>query len=116
MTFTVQEVFGWAPGSVVAAERRVGAVRGVDTVVQAADTLLPQEAHEKLQANQSKHAQTEDGQDHHVRQLLHRLDQSTHDGLQTFMEEKNLMKLWTVLITFKCTCKSEKSQHLVYLE
>ena len=47
------------------------------------DALLPQVAHEELQANQGEDAQAEHGQDHHVRQLLHRLDQSAHDGLQT---------------------------------
>lgn len=34
-------------------------------------TLLAQVAHEKLETNQSKDAQAEDGQDHHIRQLLH---------------------------------------------
>lgn len=33
--------------------------------------LLAQVAHEKLETNQSKDAQAEDGQDHHIRQLLH---------------------------------------------
>lgn len=46
------------------------------------DTFLPQIPHEELQSNKCKHTKTEDGQNHHVRQLLHRLDQGAHDGLQ----------------------------------
>lgn len=44
-------------------------------------TLLAQVAHEELETNQGKDAQAEDSQDHHVRELLHRLDQGTHNGL-----------------------------------
>ena len=58
----------------------VGDVYGPD------DALLAQVAHEKLQTNQSKDAQAEDGQDHHIRQLLHRLDQGAHDGLQAWRQ------------------------------
>lgn len=59
---------------------------------EAADALLSQEPHEKLQADEGEDAETEDRQDHHVRQLLHRLDQSTDDGLQTSMEEERQEK------------------------
>lgn len=48
---------------------------------KAPDALLSQEAHEELQANESKHTKTEDSQDHDVCQLLHRLDQSAHNRL-----------------------------------
>jgi len=47
-----------------------------------ADTLLPQVAHEELQADEGEHAEADHGQDHDVRQLLYRLDQRAHDGLQ----------------------------------
>lgn len=55
---------------------------------EAADALLSQQPHEKLQADEGEHAETEDGQDHHVCQLPHRLDQSADDGLQTLTEER----------------------------
>lgn len=55
---------------------------------EAADALLAQQPHEELQANESENAETEDGQDHHICQLLHRLDQSADDGLQTLAEER----------------------------
>lgn len=55
---------------------------------EAADALLSQQPHEKLQADEGEHAETEDGQDHHVCQLLHRLDQSADDGLQTLTGER----------------------------
>ena len=44
--------------------------------------FIPQVAHKELQPNQCKHAQTEHSQDHDIRELLHRLDQGSHDGLQ----------------------------------
>ena len=46
-------------------------------------TLVPQVAHEQLEADEGKHTEAEDGEDHHVGELLHRLDQSSHNGLQT---------------------------------
>ena len=75
-----------APGAVVADEGVIDGHGGVEAVGQAADTLLPQDAHEELQADEGEHAQAEHGQDHHVRQLLHRLDQGPHDGLQAWGE------------------------------
>lgn len=83
LTFAAEEVRPGAPGPVVANEGCVGAVGGVDAVHEAADTLLSQQSHEKLQANEGEHAETEDSQNHHVCQLPHRLDQSADDGLQT---------------------------------
>lgn len=44
------------------------------------DTFLPQISHEQLQANESKHAETEDGEDHDIRQFLHRLNQGSNNG------------------------------------
>jgi len=44
------------------------------------DTFLPQISHEELQANESKHAETEDGEDHDIRQFLHRLNQGANNG------------------------------------
>lgn len=48
----------------------------------AADALLPQVSHEELQADESEDAQAEDGEDHHISEFLHRLDQSSDNGLQ----------------------------------
>lgn len=45
------------------------------------NTLLAQVAHEELETNEGKDTQAEDSQDHHIRKLLHRLDQGTNDGL-----------------------------------
>ena len=87
LTFTAEEVHPGAPRSVIADEGSVGAVGGVDAVCEAADALLPQQPHEKLQADEGEHAETEDGQDHHVGQLLHRLDQSANNGLQTLTRQ-----------------------------
>ncbi len=88
LTFIAEKVRPGAPGPVVANEGCVGAVRGVNAVREAADTLLSQQPHEKLQTNEGKHAEAEDSQDHHVCQLLHGLDQSTDDRLQTLTEER----------------------------
>lgn len=87
LTFAAEEILRGAPGSVVTDERLGGAVRGVDAVLEAPHALLPQQPHEELQADEGEHAEAEDGQDHHVRQLPHRLDQSAHNGFQTFTEE-----------------------------
>lgn len=45
-------------------------------------TLVAQVAHEELKTDEGKDTQAEDGQDHHIRKLLYRLDQGTHNGLQ----------------------------------
>lgn len=52
--------------------------------------------HEQLQSYQSKDAQAKNGENHHVGQLLHGLEQSTDDGFQT-CESHDLSSL-TVLI------------------
>ena len=49
-----------------------------------ADALLPEVPHEELEADQGEDGQREHRQDHDVHHLLHRLDQSAHDGLQTW--------------------------------
>lgn len=82
LTFVCDEVFERGPRPVVAEEGGVGVEGVVDAVRCAADALLPQVTHEELQANEGKHTEAEHGQDHHVRQLLHRLDQRAHNGLQ----------------------------------
>lgn len=74
LTFIVVEVSNGGPGLVVAEEGDVGGQAAVDAVGSAADTFLPQIPHEELQADESKDAQAEDGKDHHISQLLHRLD------------------------------------------
>ena len=51
-------------------------------------TFIPQVAHEQLQPDESKDTQTEHREDHDVRQLLHRLDQGPHDGLQACKENQ----------------------------
>ena len=58
---------------------------------EAADTLLSQKPHEELQADEGEHTETEDSQDHHVCQLLYRLDQSADDGLQTWTGREEAM-------------------------
>ena len=50
------------------------------------DTFLPQVSHEKLQANQSEDTEAEHSQDHDISQLLHRLDKSSNNRLQTYGE------------------------------
>lgn len=60
LTFAAEEVLPGAPRSVIADEGFVGVVGRIDAVFKAADTLLSQEPHEKLQANESKHTETED--------------------------------------------------------
>lgn len=82
LTFCVDEVLHGRPGLVVAEEGGVGGQAVVDTMRRAADALLPQVSHEELQADESEDAQTEDGEDHHIGEFLHRLDQSSDDGLQ----------------------------------
>jgi len=68
------------------AEKRVvgGDVAAVGGVVAdwPAHTLLPQVAHEELQADEREDAEAEHGEDHDVRQLFHRLDEGADDGLQ----------------------------------
>lgn len=72
-------------------------------MIEVPDALLSQETHEELQADEGEHAEAEDGQDHHVGQLPHRLDQSAHNGLQTWMEqETQKKKRRPVLIFMQC--------------
>lgn len=56
--------------------RRVRATVGLNT-------FLVQNSHEELLTNQGKDAQAEEGEDHHVHQLLHRTQQSPNNNLQT---------------------------------
>ena len=64
---------------IIVVPRGVGVVEGWGP----AHTLLSQVPHEELQPHQGKDTQAEDGEDHHIRQLFHRLDQGAHDRLQT---------------------------------
>lgn len=82
LTFFVDELLHGGPGLVVAEEGGIGGQAAVDTVRCAADAFLPQVSHEELQADESEDAQTEDGEDHHIGEFLHRLDQSSDNGLQ----------------------------------
>ena len=82
LTLIADEVVQRRPGLVVAEEGGVGGHAVVEAVFRVADTFLPQVPHEQLQADEGEDAQAEHGEDHHVRQLLHRLDQSAHDRLQ----------------------------------
>lgn len=86
----VVEVPQRGPGPVVAVEGGVLRQAAVDAVRRAADALLPQVPHEELQADEGEDAQAEDGEDHHVGQLLHRLDQSAHDGLQAYQTARGV--------------------------
>lgn len=60
-------------------------VKGEVSIQQLWDenAFLPQVSHEELEANQGKDTETKDGQDHGISQLLHWLDESADDGLQT---------------------------------
>ena len=90
LTFAAEEILLGAPSSVVTDERVGGAVGGVDAVPEAPHTFLPQQPHEELQADEGEHAEAEDGQDHHICQLPHRLDQSAHNGFETFPGEDGM--------------------------
>lgn len=46
------------------------------------DTFVLEVALEELQAHQGKDAEAEDGEDGHISQLPHRVDQGPHDDLQ----------------------------------
>lgn len=74
LTFIFGEVFDWGPGLVVAVEGGVGWQGVIEAVCRAPHTLLPQISHEELQANKCKDTEAEDREDHHVSELLHRLD------------------------------------------
>lgn len=67
-----------------------GAVGAVE-LREVAHALVPQVAHEELQADEGEDAEAEDGEDHHVGQLLHGLDQRPHDGLQALGEATTSM-------------------------
>lgn len=56
-------------------------------------TLVAQVSHEELETDEGKDAQAEDGQDHHIRKLLHRLDQGAHNGLQALHTSKQNTQL-----------------------
>lgn len=99
LTFIAEEVCPGAPGPVVADKGCIGTVGGVDAVRETADALLSQQPHEKLQANEGKHTEAEDSQDHHVCQLLHGLDQSADDGLQTLT--KGRRQYISFLLTYR---------------
>lgn len=87
LTFFIDELLHGIPGLVVTKKGDVGRQAVIDTMCCAADAFLPQVSHEELQANKSEDAQTEDGEDHHISEFLHRLDQSSDDGLQACRTE-----------------------------
>lgn len=70
-TFVVEEVLKGGPSPVVADEAAVADERVVEAALGATDALLPQVAHEELQADERKDTQAEDGEDHYVGQLLY---------------------------------------------
>lgn len=61
LTFTAEKVCSGAPGSVVTHEGSAEAAGGVNAVRKTAYAFLTQDAHEKLQADQGKDAEAEDG-------------------------------------------------------
>ena len=71
------------PDQAVGLHGAIGAVGAVE-YCEVANALVPQVAHEELQADEGKDAEAEDREDHHIGQLLHRLDQGPHDGLQAW--------------------------------
>ena len=76
-------------------------------------TLLPQHAHEELQANQSEDTQTEQGEDHDVRQLLHGLNQRTHNGLQACRKTESSRTHRTKLNSHQQNCLTRTWQELL---
>ena len=71
--------------------RVIGAVEVVNEAVvekerRPHNTFLTKVSHEELETDQSKDTQAENGQDHDVSELLHRLDEGTNDGLQAWEE------------------------------
>lgn len=88
------ESLAWAPGRIhtwiveVEVQRVPDLAAGLHGTIGAvelrevAHTLVPQVAHEELQADEGEDAEAEDGEDHHIGQLLHGLDQRPHNGLQ----------------------------------
>lgn len=49
-------------------------------------TFLTQISHEQLKANKGENGKSEDSQNHDVHHFLHWLDQSAHDGFQTWQK------------------------------
>lgn len=84
LTFVIDEVLDGRPGLVIAEEGGVGRQAAVEAVRRAADAFLSQVSHEQLQADEGEDAQAEDCEDHHVSELLHRLNQSPDDRLQAW--------------------------------
>lgn len=82
-TWVIEVEVQRVPDLVVGHHRAIGAIE----LSEVTYTLVPQVAHEKLQANEGKDTEAEDSEDHHVSQLLHRLDQGSHDCLQAWESE-----------------------------
>ena len=59
-----------------------------------ADAFLRQNTHVDLQPQQGENGQSEQRQNDDIQQILHRLDHSSHDGLQSYNE-------WTTVSNYK---------------
>lgn len=70
----------WNKGLVIV----VGQIAEWSIAGEGVDALLRQDAHVDLQAQQGEDGQREQRQDDDVTQILHRLDHSSHDGLQSW--------------------------------
>lgn len=79
------------------------------------DTLVPQISHEELQTNEGKDTEAENGEDHHIWQLLHRLDQSANNGLQTFEISNMHTHTRTNMHTRTQTHTQKKAQTVAYV-
>lgn len=53
-------------------------------------TFLTQVSHKKLKADEGKNSKSKDSQNHDVHHFLHWLDQSSHDGFQTWQNTMNI--------------------------
>ena len=82
-TWVVEVVVQRCPDQAIGLHGGIGAVGAVEHR-EVADALVPQVAHEELKADEGEDAEAEDREDHHIGQLLHRLDQGPHDGLQAW--------------------------------
>lgn len=85
-TWVIEVEVQRVPDQAIGLHRTIGAVE----LSKVTHTLVPQVAHEELKANEGKDAEAEDGEDHHVGQLLHRLDQGSHYCLQAWDSETRL--------------------------
>lgn len=75
------------------------------------DTFLSQISHKELKANEGENSKGEDGQNHDVHHFLHWLDQSSHDGFQTW----NTSEILVVFLWKFATKTDNQYNNLIYI-